>query len=63
VVELAAEKAGWHRSRAEGRHLGLALAEIFGGICAQVAEVSIPGEGQLRIERIVCAADCGCGYL
>jgi isoquinoline 1-oxidoreductase beta subunit len=59
VVELAAEKAGWHRSRAEGRHLGLALAEIFDGICAQVAEVSITGEGQLRIERIVCAADCG----
>ena len=26
---------------------------------AQVAEISIPGPGQIKVERVVCAVDCG----
>jgi len=37
---------------------GIALAESFHSIVAQVAEVEIAG-GRVRVLRIVCAIDCG----
>jgi isoquinoline 1-oxidoreductase beta subunit len=57
VLELAAEKAGWGSSVAEGR--GIALHKSFGSFVAYVAEVSVSSAGQVRIHRVVCALDCG----
>ena len=37
---------------------GIALAESFGSICAQVAEVEVIGS-DVRVHRVVCAIDCG----
>ncbi|HET6983731.1 MAG TPA: molybdopterin cofactor-binding domain-containing protein, partial [Myxococcaceae bacterium] len=54
-----AEKAGWGHVRAPDRALGLALHESFGSIVAQVAEVSIEPETEIRVHRVVCAVDCG----
>lgn len=59
VLELAASKAGWNRPLPAGRYHGLALGENFGGICAQVAEVSLAAGGGVRVHRVVCALDCG----
>jgi isoquinoline 1-oxidoreductase beta subunit len=58
VLELAAEHAGWHRKPPQGRGRGIAVYHSYGGWVAQVAEVSVAG-GAWRVERIVCAADCG----
>jgi isoquinoline 1-oxidoreductase beta subunit len=58
VLELAAEKAGWHKSLPAGRHRGIAVAESFGSFVAQVAELSI-ADGKPRVHRVVCAVDCG----
>jgi isoquinoline 1-oxidoreductase beta subunit len=33
--------------------------ESFGSFVAQVAEVSINAEGEVRVYRVVCAIDCG----
>jgi isoquinoline 1-oxidoreductase beta subunit len=60
VLQLAAEKAGWSSTpmpRGKGR--GIAVAEAFGTRVAQVAEVSVDAGGQVRVERVVCAVDCG----
>lgn len=59
VLEIAAEQAGWGRPRAAGRHVGIAVGENFGAACAEVAEVSITEGNEIRVHRIVCAADCG----
>jgi isoquinoline 1-oxidoreductase beta subunit len=59
VLELAAEKAGWGKPLPDGRGRGLAVHESFGSFVAQVAEVSVSKEGQLRVHRVVCAIDCG----
>lgn len=59
VLELVAEKAGWSKPVAEGRFRGVALAESFSSVVAQVVEVS-KGEGSdVKIERVVAAVDCG----
>ena len=59
TLKLAAEKAGWGTAPAAGRFRGVAVAEVFNTVVAQVAEISIPGPGQIKVERVVCAVDCG----
>jgi isoquinoline 1-oxidoreductase beta subunit len=57
VLELAAEKAGWGTPKA-GLTRGIAVHESFNSYVAQVVEIS--GEPySLKIERVVCAVDCG----
>jgi isoquinoline 1-oxidoreductase beta subunit len=58
VLDLAASKAGWGKPLPNGRRRGIAVAEAFGSYCAQVAEVSVE-RGQVRVQRVVCAIDCG----
>ena len=58
VLKLAAGKAGWGRTMPAGVAQGLAMHESFGSYVAQVAEVSMK-DGKVRVERVVCAIDCG----
>jgi isoquinoline 1-oxidoreductase subunit beta len=59
VLELAAAKAGWAKPLATGRVRGIAVHESFGSVVAQVAEVSVSPDGEVRVPRVVCAVDCG----
>jgi len=59
VLRLAADKAGWNTPAAAGRFRGVALAESFKTVVAQIAEVSIDASGRPKVERVVCAVDCG----
>jgi isoquinoline 1-oxidoreductase beta subunit len=58
VLETAAGKAGWGTPLPAGAGRGIALAESFGSIVAQVAEVRVE-DGRPRVTRVVCAVDCG----
>jgi isoquinoline 1-oxidoreductase beta subunit len=58
VLETAAEKAGWGRPLLAGVGRGIALAESFHSIVAQVAEVEVR-DGRPKVRRVVCAIDCG----
>ena len=58
ALRLAAEKAGWSERVSDGRVLGCAVAECFGSVVAQVAEVTLV-DGRIRVPRVVCAIDCG----
>ena len=64
VLRLAAEKAGWDKPLAAGkkgekRGRGVAVHESFHSFIAQVAEVTVRADGSLKVDRIVCAVDCG----
>ena len=60
VLELAAEKAGWSSApMAKGKGRGIAVAEAFKTYVAQVAEVSVDEAGHVKVDRVVCAVDCG----
>ena len=59
VLELAAAKAGWGKPLPKGLYRGIAVHESFTSFVAQVAEVSVSGEGEVKVHRVVCAVDCG----
>ncbi len=57
ALQAVAEAAGWGKPSA-GRVQGIAVHESFGTVVAEVVEVS-SNAGKSRIERVVCAVDCG----
>ena len=59
VLELAAEKAGWGTPMPPGQGRGLAVHYSFRSSLAYVAEVTVSSKGELKVDRVVCAADCG----
>jgi isoquinoline 1-oxidoreductase beta subunit len=59
VLKLAAEKADWGKPLPQGRARGIAVRKSFESYVAEVAEVSLDDDGQVRVHRVVCAVDCG----
>ncbi|HVJ35893.1 MAG TPA: xanthine dehydrogenase family protein molybdopterin-binding subunit [Terriglobia bacterium] len=59
VLDLAAEKAGWGSPLPAGSGRGVSVIFGFGTYVAQVAEVTVGKDGQVRVTRVVCAVDCG----
>ncbi len=59
VLNLAASKAGWGTAPPKGRSRGIAVWKAFDSYVAQVVEISINGDGEVRVHRVVCAVDCG----
>jgi len=59
ALNLAAEKANWGKPLPKGHFHGVAVHEAFKSFVAQVAEVSVDGNGKVKIHKVVCAIDCG----
>jgi isoquinoline 1-oxidoreductase beta subunit len=60
VINLAAEKSHWGETLPAGQGRGMAYFATFGVThVAHVVEVSIDGSGNIRVNRVVCAIDCG----
>lgn len=59
VLDLAAEMAGWGQPLPEGHGRGVSVQFVFGSYVAQVAEVQVAKNGEVRVIRVVCAVDCG----
>jgi isoquinoline 1-oxidoreductase beta subunit len=63
VLNLAAEKAGWGKpvAKVAGRRVGRGVScqFAFGSYLAQVCDVSVGPDGDVKVHRVVCAVDCG----
>ncbi len=60
VVKLVAEKAGWNPKKfPRGQGQGIAFHFSHQGYIAQVAEVTVSKEGQVKVDRFVCVCDVG----
>jgi len=60
VIEVVAEKAGWGTPLPKGTGRGIAAHFGYGSYVAQVAEVACDASrGTLRVQRVICAIDCG----
>jgi isoquinoline 1-oxidoreductase beta subunit len=59
VLDTVAQKADWGKAMPQGTAQGVAIAESYGSIVAEVAEVSVSKRGEVRVDRVVCAVDCG----
>ncbi|MGI9285704.1 MAG: molybdopterin cofactor-binding domain-containing protein [Pseudomonadales bacterium] len=59
LIEFVAKRIDYKRQRPNRRGVGLATHFTFGGYAAHAFEVTVSSKGQLKIERIVAAIDCG----
>jgi isoquinoline 1-oxidoreductase beta subunit len=59
ALNLAADRAVWGQPLPAGRARGVAVHESFNSVVAQIAEVSLRPDGLPKVERVVCAVDCG----
>jgi isoquinoline 1-oxidoreductase subunit beta len=58
VLQRAASMADWGTALPEGRARGVAIVEAFGTIIAEVAEVSVEPDNEIRVHRVDAAVDC-----
>ena len=59
LLTFIAERIDYGRERPAGTGVGLAAHFTFGGYAAHAFEVSVSADGDLTIDRIVAAIDCG----
>jgi len=59
VLDLAATKAGWGSPLPAGTARGIAISKFINTIVAEVAEVTVGPDGKIKVDRVVCAVDCG----
>ena len=60
VLEMVRERAGWSQPLPRhGRGRGVAFMNYGGTYVAHVAEVTVGRGGSVRVDRVICALDCG----
>ncbi len=59
VLNAVAAKSDWGKPLPAGVHRGIAQFMGYGSYSAAVAEVSMTGEGKVKVHRMVLALDCG----
>ncbi|MGB2866950.1 MAG: xanthine dehydrogenase family protein molybdopterin-binding subunit [Bacteroidota bacterium] len=59
VLTVAAQKSDWYKKLGKGRGKGIAAGSAYDSYCAYVAEVTVDQDSKLRVDRFVCAVDCG----
>jgi CO/xanthine dehydrogenase Mo-binding subunit len=58
AIQLAVEKSDWYGPKEEGIYKGFACHFMFGAYVAEVVVLSLKG-GRVKIEKVICALDCG----
>src|SRR6185503_7892859 len=59
VLDTIAEKSDWGKPLGQGRGRGIAIHACYGSIIGQVAEVTVSQKGEVKVDRVVAAVDCG----
>jgi isoquinoline 1-oxidoreductase beta subunit len=58
VIDLLVEKGDWGKPMPKGKGRGVAVHESYDSIVGMIAEVAVTN-GQVKVERVVIACDCG----
>lgn len=59
VLKTAADKAGWGKKLPPGKGMGIAAFAGYDSYSAQVAEVTVTENNEIKVDKITCAVDCG----
>jgi isoquinoline 1-oxidoreductase subunit beta len=59
VLELAGAKGNWGAPLRAGKGRGIAVHYSFQTSVAHLAEVTVGSGGEIKVDRVVCAIDCG----
>ena len=57
VLDTAAEKGDWGKPLPRGTARGIAICEDTDSLCAQVAEVTVKPNGEVKVNRVTVALD------
>jgi isoquinoline 1-oxidoreductase subunit beta len=57
VLDTAAEKSDWSKPLPKGRGRGMAICTDTDSLCAQVAEVTVQSNGEVKVDRVTVALD------
>jgi isoquinoline 1-oxidoreductase subunit beta len=57
VLDTAVEKSDWGKPLPKGRGRGIAICEDTDSLCAQVAEVTVRPDGEMKVDRVTVALD------
>jgi isoquinoline 1-oxidoreductase subunit beta len=57
VLDTAAEKGDWGKPLPKGSGRGIAISEDTDSLCAQVAEVTVKPNGDVKVNRVTVALD------
>ena len=57
VLDTAAEKGDWGKPLPKGSGRGIAICTYTDSLCAQVAEVTVKPNGQVKVNRVTVALD------
>jgi isoquinoline 1-oxidoreductase beta subunit len=57
VLDTAAEKGDWGKPLPKGSGRGIAICTFTESLCAQVAEVTVKQNGELKVNRVTVALD------
>jgi isoquinoline 1-oxidoreductase beta subunit len=59
VLDTLEEKGDWGKPMAAGKGRGIAIHEAYDSITGIIAEVAVSDKGEVKVERVVVAIDCG----
>jgi isoquinoline 1-oxidoreductase beta subunit len=59
VLDVAAQAAGWGSTLPKGQGRGVSVMHAFGSFLGMVVDVTVNDDGEVAVNRVVCAVDCG----
>jgi isoquinoline 1-oxidoreductase beta subunit len=59
VLDTLVQKGQWGKAMPKGSAQGIAIFESYGSVMGQVVEVTVSKRGEVQVERVVGAIDCG----
>jgi isoquinoline 1-oxidoreductase subunit beta len=59
ALQTAVSKSDWGKPLAKGQGRGVSVMHAFGTFLAMVVDVSVNDQGEVKVNRVVSAVDCG----
>ena len=59
VLDRVAQMADWNAPMEPGRGRGISIEECYRSVVAQIVEVTVAADGEIRVDRVFCALDAG----
>jgi isoquinoline 1-oxidoreductase subunit beta len=59
ALQIAVSKSDWGKPLAKGQGRGVSVMHAFGSFLAMVVDVTVNDQGEVKVDRVVSAVDCG----
>jgi isoquinoline 1-oxidoreductase subunit beta len=59
ALQIAVSKSDWGKPLAKGKGRGVSVMHAFGSFLAMVVDVTVNDQGEVKVDSVVSAVDCG----